>query len=109
MAKKFAFDDGFGEGGTVKFNEGTGFTGALLVDGTGDKFPVDAGFAADEDGGGAAGDLLDMEVNGAHGVGVADDEGGAHRGLELFLEALICIAQGGDFLFGGETVSLMVT
>jgi len=102
VPEKLAFDDGFGKGGAVKFDECAGFAGALFVERAGDEFLADAGFAADEDGGDAAGDLLNVEVNGAHGVRVADNEGGAHRGLDLFLEALVFIAQGGDFLISGE-------
>ena len=60
MAEEFAFDEVFGDGGAIDFDERGIVARALAVEGAGDEFLAGAALAGDEDGGLCAGDLADQ-------------------------------------------------
>ena len=73
MSEEFAFQQILIEGGAVDLDERPLGPGARIVYGVGDQFLAGAGLTADEDGCIACGDLVNLPVDVAHGIRVAND------------------------------------
>ena len=73
MAKKFAFDKIFRNGGAIELDEGGAGALALTIEGAGDKFLAGAAFAGDEDGGLGGGDLADQFAKLLHRSALAEE------------------------------------
>jgi hypothetical protein len=71
-AEELGFEEVFGDGGAVEGDEGTG--AARAVEGGGDAFLANAGFALDEDADVGGAEFGDGEAEPDDGVGTADEE-----------------------------------
>ena len=78
MAEEFTFHELFGQCGTIDIDPGFGAAEGEMVDGARDDLLAGAGFAADQNGGRSARDLLDEFHGPPHG-GAGDDGGYAQK------------------------------
>lgn len=96
MAEELAFEQGFGEGAAIDFDEGLGRAGAEGVDGGGGEFLAGAAGAEDEDGAFAFSGKADEALDGAHGFGVADEAVEIIFGFEFGFEGEEFFLEAGD-------------
>ncbi len=99
MAKKLAFQQRLGDGGTVDRNERILLPGAGVVDSTGDDVLAGAALAQDQDRQVGAGDALQSATQGDDGGAVADNAGAEAR---LAIQFIVAAHQSFAFADIGE-------